>query len=168
MHLPHFIAVCDRGVFRAGWIESLLQPTRPHLLPSQTRLHVRWVEELSFVLPRQHLVEQVTDLSGAFAPTNSSGSAVRHMQSSPAEVHWKIAADKRAVENLCGAITAILLREKPESWSLAAPADIHLSIKANLPQICRGRLLQLLPVNLAEAASDSVIQHFVPAHTAPQ
>ena len=163
MHLPHFIVVCDRGFFRAGWIEPLLQPTRPRLLPSQPRLHVRWVEQLSFVLPRQHLVEQVTDLSGAFAPTNSSGSSLRHMQSSPADLHWKIAADKRAVENLCGAITAVLLREKPESWSLAAPADIHHSIEAGLPQVCRSRLLQLLSVDLAEASAESIIQHFTNA-----
>jgi hypothetical protein len=149
MHLPHFIVVTDRGVFRAGWIEHITQSTRPLLPPNQKRLGVRWVEELAFILPRQHLVEQVTDMSGAFAPTDSTGSTLHHRQSSAAEVHWKIEADRCAIENLSHAITSVLFREKPEAWSLAAPVDIHLALKAALPQICTDRLVQLLPKNLA-------------------
>lgn len=162
MHLPHFIVVTDRGVFRAGWIESLVQPTRPLLPPTQKRPSVRWVDELSFILPRQHLVEQVTDMSGSFAPTDSSGSSLHHRQSSPAEVHWKIEADRCAIENLSHAITSVLFQEKPEAWSLAAPVDIHLALKAALPQICRDRLVQLLPKNLSSASAQSIIEHFIP------
>jgi hypothetical protein len=154
MHIPHFIVVSDRGVFRAGWIESLAVSQGQH------RTKIRWIEELAFVSPREHLVEQVTDMSGAFAPTNSTGSTLRHMQSSPAEVHWKIAADHRAVEALREAIIAVLFREKPETWSLAAPADIHLALRDSLPEVCRDRLVRVLPKNLASASSRSIVEHF--------
>jgi hypothetical protein len=63
MHIPHFIVVSDRGVFRAGWIESLAVSQGQH------RTKIRWIEELAFVSPREHLVEQVTDMSGAFRGT---------------------------------------------------------------------------------------------------
>jgi len=158
---PLFIAVTDRGALRAGWLEPA--PLQPNL-PAQPRTPtVRWVEELSFVHPRQHFVEQVSALSGAYSATASSGmggGAPRRMQSSSSNIHWKIEADRRAIHDLAEALTRVVDREKPEAWSLAAPADVHLELLDALPVRLRGRLLTLVPKNLVSADTDSLIAHF--------
>jgi hypothetical protein len=65
------------------------------------------------------------------------------------------------VEDLARAAAAVLFREKPESWSLAAPADIHLALLEALPSICRVRLDSVLPKNLARSTTESIAKHFL-------
>ena len=166
-HYPHFIVVTDRGALRAGWIESPLQPQLPasslkrpaNLLRAPA---VRWVEDLAFVHPRQHLIEQISDMAGAYSAAASSGGQPRRMPSSFSEIHWRIAADRQAVEDLAHAAAAVLFREKPESWSLAAPADIHLALVDALPPVCRQRLERVLPKNLARCTTHNIVKHFLP------
>ncbi len=163
---PHFIVVTDRGALRAGWIQPPPAPLHPatslkqpaHL---QRRPTIRWIEEVAFVHPRQHLVEQLSDMAGAYSATESSGGSLRRMPSSPSEVHWRIAADRQAVEDLAQAAAAVLFREKPESWSLSAPADIHLALLEALPLVCRQRLERVLPKNLARSTIESIVKHFL-------
>ncbi|RFC45705.1 MAG: attachment protein [Verrucomicrobia bacterium] len=166
IHSPHFIVVTDRGALRAGWI----QPAPHQQLPAtslkrpasiQRRPSIRWVEDLAFVHPRQHLVEQLSDMAGAYSAAASAGGQPRRLPSSPSETHWKIAADRQAVEDLAHAATAVLFREKPESWSLSAPADIHLALLDALPSVCRQRLEKILPKNLARSTVESIVQHFL-------
>lgn len=178
MH-PQFIVVTDRGAFRAGWIEP--DPLEPLLktkaegglhMPPSGRMpvprpaRVRWVAELDFVRPRQHFVEQVTDLSGAYSAAASSsgagGGAPLRSGSSPSDVHWKLAADRRAVEDLARATEEVLLREKPESWVLSAPADIHAELEENLVAGFRQHLLGVIPKNLVHADGASLLEHFLP------
>lgn len=173
MHLkpPHFIVVTDRGALRAGWIQSAPAP-----VPAPGNLHqpaglkrapsVRWVEEISFVHPRQHLVEQLSDMAGAYSAAASSGASAasgppRRMGSSPSETHWRLEADRHAVEDLARAAAAVLAREKPESWSLSAPTDIHRAIVQALPEACRERLARVLPKNLADAPVPDIVGHFL-------
>jgi hypothetical protein len=171
-HHPHFIIVTDRGALRAGWLTPPVPPQNPSSSlkrPSGLeRPHsIRWVEDLAFVHPRQHLVEQVSDMAGAYSAAESSGgggpssSQPRRMGSSFSEVHWRIAADRQAVEDLARAAAAVLFREKPESWSLAAPEDIHLALLEALPSICRVRLERVLPKNLARSTVESIAKHFL-------
>jgi hypothetical protein len=158
---PVFIAVTDRGCLRAGWIEPAAQQPS---LPAQIREPViRWVEELAFVHPRQHFVEQVSDLSGAYSSVSSSGigGAPRQMRSSTSNVHWKIEADRRAIKDLVDALTRVLEREKPQSWNLSAPLDIHLEIKEALPERVLEHLDRLIPRNLTALQPASIIQHFL-------
>ncbi len=173
MHLkpPHFIVVTDRGALRAGWIQNTPAPG-----PGAANLHqpaglrrapsVRWVEEISFVRPRQHLVEQLSDMAGAYSAAASSGASAasgppRRMGSSPSETHWRLEADRHAVEDLAQAAAAVLAREKPESWSLSAPADIHHALVEALPEVCRERLARVLPKNLADAPVRDIVGHFL-------
>ena len=167
MHLkfPHFIIVTDRGAFRAGWLQPAPEPLRPATnlkQPANLRhqASIRWVEELAFVHPRQHLVEQVTDMAGAYSAAESSGGQPRRMPSSASEIHWKIEADRLAVEDLAEACARVLNSEKPESWSLAAPADIHTALVEALPSVCRQRLERVLAKNLGRANPQSIIEHF--------
>jgi hypothetical protein len=187
MH-PHFIVVTDRGALRAGWIEpdplgllfkdgaegGLMGPP-PGRMPVPRPARIRWVASLDFVHPRQHFVEQVTDLSGNYSAVASSGigGAPRRMQASASDVHWKLEADRRAVEDLARAIEEVLLREKPEAWSLSAPADIHGMLEEAVAPHYREHLLGVIPKNLVRADSASLLEHFVPrrpsaAHTSPE
>lgn len=163
--VPHFIIVTDRGAFRAGWLEPAPSPQqRASSLKRPANLRhaasVRWVEELAFVLPRQHLVEQVSDMAGAYSAMESSGGQPRRMPSSASEVHWRIEADRRVVADLADAISRVLEREKPESWSLSAPADIHLALLEAVPAVYRQRLQTVLPKNLAKADLENIVAHF--------
>lgn len=168
-HAPfhrHFIVVTDRGALRAGWIEAPVEAQlpstnfkRPAGLVHAPAIH--WVEDLAFVHPRQHLIEQISDMAGAYSAAESSGGQPRRGPSSYSEIHWRIAADRQAVEDLAHAAAAVLFREKPESWSLAAPADIHLALLDALPPVCRQRLEQVLPKNLARCTPGNIVRHFL-------
>lgn len=155
---PQFIIITDRGTMKAAWISPTL-PNRPPQL--------KVVEELAFVGPHQHYVEQVTDMAGVYAAAESSsgqqGGQPRRAPSSISEVHWKIEADRRAVEDLVGAITKVLEREKPEFWSLSIPRDIHNMLVERLPQIYRDRLVRVLPKDLVRADPENIFAHFLPS-----
>ena len=186
MH-PHFIVVTDRGALRAGWIEPNpmdplvkagagggLKTPPPGRMPVHRPASIRWVASLDFVHPRQHFVEQVTDLSGNYSATASSGmgGAPRRMQSSSSDVHWRLEADRRAVEDLARAIEEVLSREKPEAWTLSAPADIHTTLEEAIGRPYREHLLRVIPKNLVHADRNSLLEHFVEVtaeapHTAP-
>ena len=165
---PHFIIVTDRGALRAGWLQPAPLPRLPassFKRPANLQHHasIKWVEELAFVHPRQHIVEQVSDMAGAYSAAESSGATggqLRRMPSSASEVHWKIEADRLAVEDLSEAAARVLVQEKPESWSLSAPADIHLALVEALPAQCRQRLERVIPKNLARSSIESIIEHF--------
>lgn len=155
---PQFIIVTDRGALRAGWVSP-----SPHNRPAQ----IEWVEDLAFVHPRQHFIEQVTDMSGAYSAAESSGSrgartgqAPRRAPSSPSEIHWKIEADRRAVEDLGSGIARVLESQKPESWSLAVPADIHLLLLDKIPKVYQERLSRVVCKNLVRATQESLLEHF--------
>jgi hypothetical protein len=189
MH-PQFIVVTDRGALRAGWLESasleseaesLLDPLLkaetdgslhrppPGRMPVARPPRFRSVAAIDFVHPRQHFVEQVTDLPGNYSAAASSGmgGAPRRMPSSSSDVHWRLEADRRAVADLARTIEEILLREKPETWVLSAPADIHDAIVGNLAQNCRERLLGVIPKNLVSSDHASLLAHFRPFLRAP-
>lgn len=151
MKRPQFIIMTDRGTLKAAWLSTVLANRPP-------RMEV--VEELAFVHPHQHLVEQVTDMAGAYSAAESSGAGLRRMPSAPSEVHWKIEADRRAVDDLASAITRILEREKPEGWSLSAPTDIHGALVEAIPAVYRERLVQVIPKDLVAADPTSVVEHF--------
>lgn len=163
---PHFIIVTDRGALRAGWIKAPIEAQlpsnnfkRPAGLVHAPAIH--WVEDLAFVHPRQHLIEQISDMAGAYSAAESSGGRPRRGPSSYSEIHWRIAADRQAVQDLAHSAAAVLFREKPESWSLAAPADIHLALVEALPPVCRQRLEQVLPKNLARCTNNNIARHFL-------
>ncbi len=175
---PHFIVVTDRGALRAGWIESNpleplikagadggLRTPPPGHMPVPRAARIRWVASLDFVHPRQHFVEQVTDLSGNYAAASSSGmgGTPRRMQASSSDLHWKLEADRRAVADLARAIEEVLSREKPEAWTLSAPADIHSTLEHAVAQSYRERLLRVIPKNLVRADSASLLEHFAPS-----
>jgi hypothetical protein len=133
-------------------------------MPVPRAARIRWVASLDFVHPRQHFVEQVTDLSGNYSAVASSGigGAPRRMQASSSDVHWRLEADRRAVEDLARAIEEVLLREKPEAWTLSAPADIHGMLEEAIAQPFREHLLGVIPKNLVRADRTSLLEHFVP------
>ncbi len=163
---PRFIIVTDRGAFRAGWLQPAPTPLNPPAnLKQPAGLNhapsIRWVEELAFVHPRQHLVEQVSDMAGAYSAAESSGGQPRRMPSSASEVHWKIDADRHAIEDLAQACAAVLHSQKPESWSLSAPTDIHRALVEALPPVCRERLGRVIPKNLARSSVRDIIEHFL-------
>jgi hypothetical protein len=176
---PQFIVVTDRSAFRAGWIEpdpmesllkagaegSLHMPP-PGRMPVPRPARIRWVAKLDFVHPRQHLVEQVTDLSGAYSAAASSasagGGAPRRSGSSPSDSHWRLEADRRAIADLARAIEEVLACEKPETWILSAPADIHSDLKESLAAGFRQHLLGVIPKNLVYAERASLLEHFLP------
>jgi hypothetical protein len=179
MH-PHFIVVTDRGALRAGWIEpdplepllkagteGGLRTPPPGRMPVDRPARIRWVASLDFVHPRQHFVEQVTDLSGNYSAAASSGigGAPRRMQSSSSDVHWRLEADRRAVADLAKAIEEVLLREKPEAWTLSAPVDIHTKLQESIARPYREHLLGVIPKNLVHADSASLLEHFLPLQT---
>jgi hypothetical protein len=184
MH-PQFIVVTDRSAFRAGWIDpdplealikaqaggslnaqaggSLTMPP-PGRMPVPRPPKIRWVSALDFVHPRQHFVEQVTDLSGNYSAAASSGmgGAPRRMPSSPSDVHWKLEADRRAVADLARAIEAVLSQEKPETWILSAPTDIHNTLEETIARPFREHLVGVVPKNLVHADTASLLEHFLP------
>lgn len=158
---PQFIIIASKGALRAGWIEPApLQPSRG---APQRQPRIRWVRELSYVHPREHLREQVTDLSGAFAPTTSSGGAATpfRMASTIPELHWKEEAQRKAVQDLAHDIEEVCALEKPAFWSLSAPAQIHNALRDALSEPLRETLRLLLPKDLAHAPSEVILSHFL-------
>ena len=118
------------------------------------------------MLPHQHSGEQVTDMAGVYSAAKSSGVQPRRPPASISETHWKIEADRRAINDLIEAITKVLSREKPETWSLAAPADIHQLLVKHLPSVYRERLTKVLPKDLVRTEPKEVIAHFLEPHPA--
>ena len=87
------------------------------------------------------------------------------MQSSSSDVHWRLEADRRAVEDLARAIEEVLAREKPEAWTLSAPADIHTILEEAIARPFKEHLLGVIPKNLVRADSASLLEHFLPPRT---
>lgn len=157
MHVS-FLILTDRGALRAGWVT----PTLPHRLP-----RLDFVEDLAFVHPRQHWVEQVSDMAGSYSAVESSGAGTqsgtsqpRRAPSSPSEIHWKIEADRRAIEELASGIIRVLEAQKPESWGLSVPSDIHSQLLERIPPPYRARLLQVVPKNLVRCKQENILHHF--------
>jgi hypothetical protein len=155
---PLLIILTDRGALRAAWIRPYL-PNRPP--------QFEWIRDLAFVRPRQHFVEQVTDLAGTYSAAESSGTkgapggaAPRRAPSAPSEIHWKIEADRRALSDLAHEITEVLHREKPETWALAVPADLHRQLLEQIPSGLRERLSLVLTKNLVRTEPAHLLQHF--------
>lgn len=152
------------ALLKAGAEGGLHMPP-PGRMPVPRPARIRWVAELNFVHPRQHFVEQVTDLSGAYsaaASSGASGGAPCRTGSSPSDTHWKLEADRRAVADLARATEEVLSREKPETWILSAPADIHTELEESLAAGFRQQLLGVIPKNLVHAESASLLEHFLP------
>lgn len=173
MKIPQFIIITDRASLKAGWISPASTP--PNLkAPTNDSPHLEIIEEHLFPIPHQRLVDQMSDMAGAYSTMETSATGGSHGNgtpnaqprrgpSSPSEVHWRIEADRRALENLAGAISSILSREKPEHWSLSAPQDIHKQLVAIIPKIYLDRLAHLLPKNLAHSDDSNIIAHFTEA-----
>ena len=162
---PHFIVITDRATLKAGWIASVDLPTPSFVRDfSKRQPRIEWTDQLSFVKPRQHPVEQLSDMAGSFAPTGGSGaSGARPMQlgGSPPDKHLNVTATREAVELIASKVNQILQEQKPEMWSLSAPTDIHKALVKALPEVSRAHLHRVIPKNLSECSEEAVLDHFM-------
>jgi hypothetical protein len=163
MKTPLFAVVTNRGTFKAGWIVPFKAETQTAFEPCHTERppQIHWVRELSFVHPRQHLEEMVSDMAGAFAATASGGGKPVQLGSSPSETHWRIEADRRVVSDLVEEISRVLHEQKPARWILSVPADLHSELVKSLPETCRDNLQRVIPKNLADVPIQGLLDHFL-------
>ena len=166
MTRPHFIVLADRATLKAGWITNADLPGNPTFMRDFAARPPRidWTDQLSFVKPRQHIIEQQSDMAGSFAPTGGSGatgSRPSQLGASPPDKHLNVTSTREAIELIASTIHRILLQQKPELWSLSAPTDIHKKLVLALPEVCRAHLHRVIPKNLSECPEDTVLDHFL-------
>jgi hypothetical protein len=166
MTRPHFIILTDRATLKAGWIADPDTTHTPQFMRdfSARPPKIAWTDQLSFVKARQHVVEQQSDMAGAFAPTGGSGAAgsrPTQLGGSPPDKHLNVTATREAVELIASTIHKILMQQKPELWSLSAPTDIHKKLVQALPEVCRAHLHRVIPKNLSECPEETVLDHFL-------
>ena len=166
MNRPQFIILTDRATLKAGWINDAGTTQNPQFMRDFAARppKITWTDQLSFVKARQHVVEQQSDMAGAFAPTGGSGatgSRPTQLGGSPPDRHLNVTATREAIELIASTIHKILLQQKPELWSLSAPTDIHKKLVQALPEVCRAHLHRVIPKNLSECPEETVVDHFM-------
>jgi hypothetical protein len=162
MKTPFFAIVTSRGGLKAGWIVPVHPEGSARYEPCHTERpsQIHWIENFAFVLPHQHLSEQLSDMAGAYAATATSGGKPSLLGASPSETHWRIEADRRTVRDLAAHIHRMLQNQKPERWVLSAPADLHRALVEELPKVCRDHLIKVVAANLYDATPEDLLGHF--------
>jgi hypothetical protein len=162
MKTPIFAVVTSRGGIKAGWVVpvGLEGVARYEPCHAERPSQIHWIENLAFVLPHQHLSEQLSDMAGAYAATASGGGKPSLLGASPSETHWRMEADRRTVRDLADHIHRVLQNQKPERWVLAAPADLHRSLVEEMPRACREHLVRVVAANLYDATPEVLLRHF--------
>ena len=147
----NFLITADRGNFRA-WRVLEAAAGRPPRIESAE----------AFALTEAHLKtsEKFTDQAGGFPAQTGGGSRQTVQGNSIAERHYDIEETRRIVRQLAGHIDSVLGRERPASWSFAAPAEILESVLAEVDADSRASLVQKVPRDLVNVPAQELYAHF--------
>ena len=140
-----FFIVADRGNMKAYRSEKIL-PERPP--------RVQLVQ--AFTLTNAHLrPNQIfTDQAGA-KPSGNLG-----VQTSTTEKHLDIETNRRLTKQLATHINETLEKEQPDTWSFAAPSEIHEAVLQYVVPEWRKRLAEQVPADLVNTPAVDLLGHF--------
>ena len=125
------------------------------------------VEGITLAEAHLSVSERFTDGAGSFPTQTGAGPRQTVQGNSIAERHYDIEDDRRSAKQLAKHINEILHREKPSSWSFAAPAEIQQAVLAEVEPALRDQLLERLPRDLVNVPADQLLEHFSNAGAAP-
>ncbi len=149
MQIPSLLIVADRGGLRAYTVTP--NPTRApglHLLDAfeAQETHGRYDEK-------------VTDQAGRF---QGGSHATGNGPVGGADEHGTIDLEneRRACQHVAARINELVMREKPDTWLLAVPAQIARTVTENLQPAVTKHLGNTVHANLLKSAPDHLAAHF--------
>ena len=142
------IIVTDRGSLKAYRVDET--PTRG---PS---LHL--VQAFDLTDAHGRLIDKVTDLAGRFPVSDGAGG--RHANSIAERTQLETETHRRIQKQLADQIVKIVSRNGKESWSFAAPAEIHGAIIDLLPSAVRDRIVEHVKSDLVKTEPSKLPAHF--------
>ena len=101
--------------------------------------------------------DKVTDLAGRYAAADGAGS---HHGASIGESKLETETDRRIYKQLAEQIVKIIERSGRDSWSFAAPAEIHGAIVDLLPTAARNRIVEHVKSDLVKIEPAKLPSHF--------
>ncbi len=140
-----FFIVADRGNLKAYRAEKLVAERPPRLQLVQ-----------AFTLTNAHFRpgDIYTDQAGA-KPSGNLG-----VQNSATERHLDIENNRRLTKQLATHINETLRQEQPETWSFAAPSEIHEAVLQHVGAEWRKRLTEQVPADLVNTPAADLLGHF--------
>ena len=108
----------------------------------------------SFKEGNQKVSEMVTDQSGAFPVSGSTGTAAYESMPMLAEL------EVRSFRSIREKIVEILDSEKPFSWGFATPSEINGAVLDDLEERYRDRLQTNLKLDLVNSRPDAILKAF--------
>ena len=146
-----FFIVADRGNLKAYRAEKVV-PGRP---------------------PRVQLVQAFTLTNAHFRPkdifTDEAGSKPSGnlgVQNSTTERHYDIENNRRLTKQLATHINETLQEEQPDTWSFAAPSEIHEAVLEHVGPEWRKRLAEQVPADLVNTPAVDLLGHFTAVRAA--
>ena len=140
-----FFIVADRGNLKAYRTEKIVPDRPPRLQLVQ-----------AFTLTHAHLKtnQVLTDQAGA-KPSGNLG-----VQNSTTERHLDLENNRRLTKQLAAHINQTLHQERPDSWSFAAPSEIHEAVLEHVDDEWRKRIAEHVPADLVNIPASDLLRHF--------
>lgn len=113
------------------------------------------IETASFKEGKQKVSEMVTDQSGAFPVSGSTGTAAYESMTMLAEL------EVRSFRHIREKIAEILGSEKPFSWGFATPSEINKAVLDDLEARHLDRLQTNLKLDLVNSRPDAILKAFL-------
>ncbi|MES2657981.1 MAG: host attachment protein [Verrucomicrobiota bacterium] len=112
------------------------------------------IDAASFKEGNQKVSEMVTDQSGAFPVSGSTGTAAYESMPMLAEL------EMRSFRKIREKIAGILTREKPDHWGFATPSEMNGAVLDDLDDRFRRKLRSNLRLNLTNSPPAEVLAAF--------
>jgi Protein required for attachment to host cells len=141
------IIVADRGSLKAYSVDET--PTRG---PS-----LKLIQAFDLTDAHGKMSDKVTDLAGRYAAADGAGV---HHGASTGESKLETETDRRIYKQLAEQIVKIIERSGKDSWSFAAPAEIHGAIVDLLPAAARNRIVEHVKSDLVKTEPAKLSSHF--------
>lgn len=141
------IIVADRGSLKAYSVDET--PTRG---PS-----LKLIQAFDLTDAHGKMSDKVTDLAGRYAAVDGGGV---HHGASTGESKLETETDRRIYKQLADQIVKIIARSGKDSWSFAAPAEIHAAIVDLLPAAARNRIVEHVKSDLVKTEPAKLASHF--------
>jgi hypothetical protein len=142
------IIVADRGTMKAYRVEKA----------AGRGARLELVQSLEVPEAHAKYQDRMTDMAGRF-PVSDGGSG-RHANGVAEKLSIENETDRRLIRQLAQNIASVLIQERPEGWSLAAPSRINSAVLEELPRPFREQLTENVPCDLVHVDPNKLSEHF--------
>jgi hypothetical protein len=142
------IIVADLGHFKAYRVTK-----DPFEKSAKTEL----IESYDLIDARVKLSDRLSDAAGRFRLGQGKNGAVAGF----GEPHnLELETEKRLIKQIAEDINTLIIKEKCDSWYLAAGKNINSQIVEHLEPAIKARLERNIPCNLTKTSRAQILNHF--------